>query len=629
MNRPTNDSLPSQELPQPSEPIYVGDSDDSGICDTDSDTDSSVTVDNDPDRSFFLDDEQSHPGGSRRTPTPFPIGPQTHQEIIDLTSGPELLVTEGDYLTDECFERLLRDWGRPGAAAAPLPIQEAAESEKRPIDHACVDGIVYKAGHSLELHNGLYLRIATVLQDSAGEIFFQGRHLIRTRNHKGTYIPKWSNELVWIVNESTQVPLSFVKRFVNIRFTSCCHFEQDLQKQIRPNDLFCRLKENLDSSQSAVEYLSFQESDEGFAIDSKSLRESWRGETRPFGSEDVNSQPQSQVIVLDADPVIDLTETEKDAARVQKKHRKYTFGDGFCGAGGVSCGASKAGLHIKWAFDKSEHAITTYRLNFATAVCEACDIFCFLTNEPEFLKVDVSHGSPPCQTFSPAHTISSENDDANSACIFSCADMIKKSRPRVHTMEETSGLFDRHKETFHRVIQDFIEIGYSVRWRILNCMDYGVPQSRRRLIIIASGPGELLPPFPKPTHGLPGSGLFDYTTINQMIANIPPDAPDHDIEGARSRGLRNGMRVPFDANRQAKTVTCSGGENNYHPSGTRGFTNREFACLQTFPLDYRFAREVRKQIGNAVPPALSKAIYREIIKSLQRTDEQEFRAGDS
>jgi DNA (cytosine-5)-methyltransferase 1 len=487
MNRPTNDSLPSQELPQRSEPIYVDDSDNSSVCDTDSNADSSVTIDNDPDRSFFLDDEQFHPGGSRRTPTPFHIGPQTHQEIIDLTSGPELLVTEGDYLTDECFERLLRDWGRPGPAAAPLPIQEASKPEKRPIDHACVDGIVYKAGHSLELHNGLYLRIETVLQDTAEEIFFQGRHLIRTRNHKGTYIPKWVNELVWIVNEATEVPLSFVKRFVNIRFTSCCHVEQDLQKQNRPNDLFCRLKENLDSAQAAVEYLSFQESDEGFAIDSSSLRQTWRGETHLFGSADVNPHAQSPVIVLDADPVIDLTKLEKEDPREEKKRRKYTFGDGFCGAGGVSCGASKAGLHIKWAFDQSEYAIATYRLNFGTAECEQSDIFSFLTNEPEFLKVDVSHGSPPCQTFSPAHTINSVNDDANSACIFSCADMIKKSRPRVHTMEETSGLFDRHKETFHRVIQDFIEIGYSVRWRILNCMDYGVPQSRRRLIIIASG----------------------------------------------------------------------------------------------------------------------------------------------
>ncbi|RLM01562.1 hypothetical protein CFD26_108698 [Aspergillus turcosus] len=627
MNRSSDHSFHSQELP-PSEPIYVDDSDDSRTCDTESDTDSSVTIDNDPDQSFFLGDEQWYHGGNGRTPTPFPLGPQSHQEIIDLTSGPELLVTEGDYLTDECFERLLQDWGGGPAAAAPLPIQEAAEPGKCPIDHACIDGIIYKAGHSLELHNGLYLRIETVLQDTDGEIYFQGRHLIRTRNHKGTYIPKWSNELVWIVNESTEIPLGSVKRFVNIRFTSCCHVEQDLQKQNRPNDLFCRLKENLESDQAAVEYLSFKESDKGFAIDSTSLRQAWRGETRPFGSAD-GEAPQSPVIVLDADPVIDLTEVEKDV-KEQKRHRKYTFGDGFCGAGGVSCGASKAGLHIKWAFDLSEHAIATYRLNFATAECEPCDVFSFLTNEPEFLKVDVSHGSPPCQTFSPAHTINSVNDDANSACIFSCADMIKKSRPRVHTMEETSGLFDRHKETFHRVIQDFIEIGYSVRWRILNCMDYGVPQSRKRLIIIASGPGEVLPPFPKPTHGLPGSGLFDYTTINQMISNIPQDALDHDIEAARTRGLRNGTRAPFDANQQARTITCSGGENNYHPSGTRGFTNREFACLQTFPLDYRFgAREVRRQIGNAVPPALSKAIYREIIKSLQRTDEQEFGAGDS
>jgi DNA (cytosine-5)-methyltransferase 1 len=119
----------------------------------------------------------------------------------------------------------------------------------------------------------------------------------------------------------------------------------------------------------------------------------------------------------------------KEDAREKKKHCKYTFGEGFCGAGGVSDGALKVGLHIKWGFDQSLNAMAMYLLNFATAECELCDVFNFLTNPPEFLKVDVSHGSPLCQTFSPAHTITSVNDDANSACIFSCADIIKKSKP--------------------------------------------------------------------------------------------------------------------------------------------------------------------------------------------------------
>lgn len=72
------------------------------------------------------------------------------------------------------------------------------------------------------------------------------------------------------------------------------------------------------------------------------------------------------------------------------------------------------------------------------------------------------------------------------------------------------------------------------------------------------------------------------------------------------------------------TMTTGGGENNYHPSGKRGYTNREFACLQTFDVGHRFGKhEVRKQIGNAVPPVLAKAVYREIIKSLRRTDSAE------
>ncbi|PLB41090.1 DNA cytosine methyltransferase [Aspergillus candidus] len=577
----------------------------------------SVTIDNDPDRFYCIDLTGAVDQWDETTARP--------ADIIDLTNDAE--INDGDYLTDGSFQRLLERWTLEAEPEIPVPPQRHATHE------LCNDGIIYREGQSVELQDGTFLRITTTLEeDASGAKYLLGRRLIRSTAHKGTYIPKRQDELVWIANEMADVALDDVKRFVRIHFTNNCHMDQDCQKA--PGALLCRLKEiPEDENDVSVEYLSFDEADEEYRIDPATLRQAWRGHTEPFGSAHSPTPattppprdpvPRNPVIVIDLSPVvIDLdAEDPKPEAR---KNRQYTFGDGFCGAGGVSCGARQAGLQVKWAFDISRPAITTYGLNFETAECEQSDVFSFLTNGYEFLKVDVSHGSPPCQTFSAAHTIECETDDANSACIFSCADLIRRCRPRVHTMEETSGLFERHRDTFYRIIQDFVEVGYSVHWKVLNCMDYGVPQSRRRLIILASGPGETLPQIPGPTHGLPGSGLHPYTTINQVIEAIPAGASDHDVIKAEARMMRWGPRAQYDANQQARTITTGGGDNNYHPSGRRGFTNREFACLQTFPLEYRFGRhEVRKQIGNAVPPMLAKALFGAVVESLRRTDEGE------
>lgn len=117
-----------------------------------------------------------------------------------------------------------------------------------------------------------------------------------------------------------------------------------------------------------------------------------------------------------------------------------------------------------------------------------------------------------------------------------------------------------------------------------------------------------------------------WKTINDAIHNIPDDAPDHDVTPSLERWQLRGTRQRYNAFQPARTVTCNGGEFNYHPSGTRQFTCREFACLQTFPMDYQFsAQQVRRQIGNAVPPTFAKAIYREVHKSLRETDQQEMR----
>ena len=139
-------------------------------------------------------------------------------------------------------------------------------------------------------------------------------------------------------------------------------------------------------------------------------------------------------------------------------------------------------------------------------------------------------------------------------------------------------------------------------------------------------PGETLPELPPPTHALPGAGLAPLKTISDAIDNIPLDAEDHDVE----KGLRSfeslGYRTPYNKHQPARTITCSGGDQNYHPSGRRGFTAREFACLQTFPLDFQFSeKKVRKQIGNAVPPKFAEAVFREVCRSLRETDEREMR----
>lgn len=129
-------------------------------------------------------------------------------------------------------------------------------------------------------------------------------------------------------------------------------------------------------------------------------------------------------------------------------------------------------------------------------------------------------------------------------------------------------------------------------------------------------PGEILPPFPKPTHSEdPGSGLIPRLSINQAISNIPEGWPNHNVEGAKVRN-----NPPVSGDRLAPTMTTKGSSID-HPSGERAMTKRENACLQGFPLEHKFGEfGVLQQIGNAVPPIVSEVLLREIKKALQKAD---------
>ncbi len=164
----------------------------------------------------------------------------------------------------------------------------------------------------------------------------------------------------------------------------------------------------------------------------------------------------------------------------------YWFGDAFCGAGGMSCAAQLAGLRVAYGFDNNKHAMASYGLNHVDAVSYLANVEEFLAIEDEDLKVDILHMSPPCQYFAPCHTCPGKDDEKNSAVIFAIQQLLAKTKPRVVTMEETFGLVQGHPHYFNIVLRIFTDHGFSLRYRIVNLAEYGCPQGRRRVVIIAA-----------------------------------------------------------------------------------------------------------------------------------------------
>ena len=129
----------------------------------------------------------------------------------------------------------------------------------------------------------------------------------------------------------------------------------------------------------------------------------------------------------------------------------------------------------------------------------------------------------------------------------------------------------------------------------------------------------MLPDFPPFTHTDPKkilNGLKPWVSVDSVLNSIPHNAPNHDLATVKMYNLS-----PWQADSIApRCITTHGGQ-NYHPSGKRGFTNREFAALQGFPHYHLFsAANVKKQIGNAVPPSIAKVLFKWIRKALERAD---------
>ena len=335
--------------------------------------------------------------------------------------------------------------------------------------------------------------------------------------------------------------------------------------------------------------------------------------------------------------------------------------DVFCGVGGLSHGFVQEGFDVRAGIDVEGSCRYAYEHNNRALFIErnvtdltACAVNkLFAAGQPRILV-----GCAPCQPFS---TYSQKRSDEKWRLLCEFARLVYEVKPDVVSMENVPRLisFDNGK-LFDEFVSMLEKGGYFVQWNVVDCADYGVPQTRKRLVVLAScvGPIELVPPTHAPSVHL---------TVRHAIGGLPPiaageyDAEDplhyasrlSDTNLARIRAARPGAswddwdpalvaechrrhtgrwyrsvygRMRWDAPAPTITTQCNGFGNGRfgHPDQDRAISLREAAQLQTFPPDYEFfdpARRwfvsaVARWIGNAVPVALARAVARSVERAL-------------
>jgi DNA (cytosine-5)-methyltransferase 1 len=338
--------------------------------------------------------------------------------------------------------------------------------------------------------------------------------------------------------------------------------------------------------------------------------------------------------------------------------------DFFSGCGGTSKGFQLAGCDLVFALDCDPDSAFTYRMNFPQVrFCEerienfSSDYLRPLIAECGSNPILLS-GCAPCQPFSKQNTQRRKNDGrANLLSHF--GGIVEKIRPHFVFVENVPGLQNVKGKVgplgeFERLLD---EMGYFHRRKIIASQCYGVPQLRRRMVLIASREFEI--DFPEPTHG-PGARNQQFPTVRQWIGDphkLPPIAAgetcrrvaNHRASALSERNLARIMSLPPEGSRKdwpehlqlechknhsghvdvygrmkweqpasGLTTRCNSLSNGRfgHPEQHRAISLREAACLQTFPMEFQFQGNmpsIARQIGNAVPVNLARSFGEKFI----------------
>lgn len=345
-------------------------------------------------------------------------------------------------------------------------------------------------------------------------------------------------------------------------------------------------------------------------------------------------------------------------------NKKYNVLDLFCGCGGLSLGFEQAGYNVLLGIDMWEDALVTYRHNHKNGLTLRADLSRLSAEEVEkeikSKKVDLIIGGPPCQGFS----IAGKRivDDERNSLYKSFVRMVGYFKPKAFLLENVPNILSMGNGAIKdAIVNDFSDLGYKVSYKVLLAADYGVPQNRRRAIFVGFLDGQTFE-FPKPSVTTP-------VTSKEAISDLPEDsieeggnytsAPQSDYQKLMREGSTvvynheitvhnertkeiiamvpdggNYKNLPLELQKTRKvhiawtrlnsarpSITIDTGHfHHFHYMFNRVPTARESARFQSFPDTFVFIgnkTSILKQIGNAVPPLMAKAVAEQILKQIK------------
>ena len=295
-----------------------------------------------------------------------------------------------------------------------------------------------------------------------------------------------------------------------------------------------------------------------------------------------------------------------------------TFADMFCGIGGFHLAGAQLGMECVFACDIDEAARQAYRHNFG--IEPAGDITALPPGD--IPAHNVLLGGFPCQPFSIIGAMRGF-EDVRGTLFFNLAEIIEAQQPDAFVLENVRQLSTHNGgRTLARIVGVLQELGYRTEWKLLNALDFGLPQKRERTFIVGFRDHSIPFGWPAPVDETP--------VLTDVLEGEVPDI--YMASETIRRKRREKHQSPYElaiwhenkgGNVSSHPFSCAlraGASYNYLlVNGERRLTPREMLRLQGFPESFELPgpyQQIRKQTGNAVPVPVARAVLREVVNGL-------------